>query len=128
MYNPDSVVLKLEYDAEELFEFSSIENIVSRAKEFKPIVVTDVGLFRSFEKQGGVTKIIEVVIESISNWKNQVIAGKWLQLVHELKSFSSFPMFFSLYMQNKDNVQLLFNLLAALPDTEDPKKWEIREK
>lgn len=31
-------------------------------------------------------------------------------------------------MQNKENVQLLFNLLAALPDNEDAKKWEDKEK
>lgn len=83
------------------------------------MISTNVGLFRSFEKQGGVTKIIEVVIDSISNWKNKNQADRWLQYVQELKSFSSFQMFFSLYIKNKENVQLLFNLLGALPDTED---------
>lgn len=78
--------------------------------------MTSIGLFRSFEKQGGVEKIIEVVIQSINLWKNKEVAKRWLQYVQELKSFSCFPYFFSLYMKNKDNVQLLFNLLAALPD------------
>jgi hypothetical protein len=90
--------------------------------------VPTIGLFRSFEKQGGVEKIIEVVIQSVTIWKNKEIAKRWLQYVQELKSFSSFPYFFSLFMKNKDNVELLFNLLAALPDKEDEKKWEPREK
>jgi hypothetical protein len=87
-------------------------------KDAKLDIVSTIGLFRSFEKQGGVEKIIEVVIESVSIWKNKEVAKKWLQYVQELKSFSSFPYFFSLYMKNKQNVELLFNLLAALPDKE----------
>lgn len=67
--------------------------------------------------------MIEVLMISISNWKRQAVANRWLQLVQELKSFSSFPTFFSLFMENKNNVQLLFGLLAALPDSEDEKMW-----
>lgn len=61
-------------------------------------------------------------------WKNEKVAKRWLQYMQELKSFSSFPYFFSLFMKNKQNVELLFNLLAALPDKDDEKKWEAKEK
>ena len=44
----------------------------------------------------------------------------------ELKSFSALPNYFSLYMKNKECIELLFELLAGLPDesnsaTEIPK-------
>lgn len=45
----------------------------------------------------------------------------------ELKSFSTLPNYFSLFMKNKECIELLFELLAGLPDeipsaVEDPSK------
>ncbi len=37
-------------------------------------------------------------------------------------------MFSSIYINKKDNVQLLFNILSGLPDKEDSKKWIDIEK
>lgn len=34
----------------------------------------------------------------------------------ELKSFSTLPNYFSLFMKNKECIELLFELLAGLPD------------
>lgn len=34
----------------------------------------------------------------------------------ELKSFSSLDNYFALFMKNKDSMELLFELLAGLPD------------
>jgi len=34
----------------------------------------------------------------------------------ELKSFSTLPKYFSLFMKNKECIELLFELLAGLPD------------
>lgn len=73
-------LLKVEYEAESLFEYSSVSGIL-KGKEGEKEAVTSVGLFRSFEKQGGVEKIIEVVIQSINLWKNKEIAKRWLQYV-----------------------------------------------
>ena len=56
---------------EELLEETSLESIVNQTKTQKLRTITNVGLFRSFRKQGGVAKTIEIVIESISSWKNK---------------------------------------------------------
>jgi hypothetical protein len=76
------------------------------------------GVFKSFEEAKGVEKLIEVVSKLISGWKNEARSKKWLQYIQELQSFSCFPYFFSLYMKEKETVDLLFNLLAGLPDKE----------
>lgn len=85
------------------------------------------GLFKAFEAVQGVEKLIEVVSTRIAGWKNQDRAKKWMQYIQELKSFSSFPYFFSMYMKEKQTVDMLLNLLVGLPDREDVKKWQDME-
>lgn len=53
---------------------------------------------------------------SLSCWKNAARAAKWQQYMKELKSFSTLPKYFSLFMKNKECIELLFELLAGLPD------------
>lgn len=71
--------------------------------------------------------IIEVIQGSLATWKNTSRAARWEQYMKELKSFSTLPNYFSLFMKNKECIELLFELLAGLPDeipvgTEDPSK------
>lgn len=61
-----------------------------------------------------------MILKSLTNWKNKERAKRWFQFIQELSSFSALPHFFGLYMKNKDCIELLFNLLAGLPD-EDSK-------
>lgn len=84
-------------------------------------------ILNSFEKEKGFEKLIYVVESGISSWKNVEIAKKWKQYVQELKNFSNFPRFFSVYMKEKDTIDLLLNILIGLPDKEDAKKWQEME-
>lgn len=91
-------------------------------------------IFEAFQKCGGVEKIIDTIIEQTSQWKNQKRAQNWKVYVAELKSFSSLPHFFGLFMKNKECVELLFSLMAGLPDQDekeqkkkDKKDWDKEE-
>ena len=95
-------------------------------------------IFTSFEKCGGVQQIIDVILKSLSLWKNKDRAAKWFVWVKELSSFSNLPHFFGLFIKNKECVELLFQILAGVPDEEvvknlkgvalkESKKWEEEE-
>jgi hypothetical protein len=60
-------------------------------------------IFESFEKAGGVEKILNVIIKSLTLWKNKDRSQRWLLWVKELDSFSNLPHFFGLFMKNKGN-------------------------
>lgn len=46
----------------------------------------------------------------------------------ELKNFSTLPNYFGLFMKNKDCVELLFELLAGLPDEIPPLSADDKNK
>lgn len=76
-------------------------------------------IFEVFDKVGGVQQIIEVILKSLETWKNKERMQHWRQYIQELFSFSQLPHFFGLFMKNKEGLELLFQLLAGMPD-EDP--------
>lgn len=71
--------------------------------------------------------MIKVIKKSIEGWKNKVRMEKWLQYVTELENFSQFPHFFAIYLKDKQTFDLLFNLLAGLPDKQTDNKWDELE-
>ena len=73
-------------------------------------------------------KMITVLKTCVRNWGNQEMVKIWQQYLSQLESYSVFPVFSSIYINKKDNVQLLFNILSGLPDKEDSKKWIDIEK
>ena len=100
-------------------------------------------IFEAFEQTDGVKKIIEVILKSLTLWKNKDLATRWFTWIKELSSFSRLPHFFGLFIKNKDCIELLFQILAGLPDEEDnekdkkpvpkgtkpeAKKWDLQEQ
>ena len=71
--------------------------------------------------------MISVISNGIKAWKKEDMAKRWQQYIEELKSFSNFPQFFSVYMKEKETLQLLLDILVGLPDKEEPKKWQEME-
>ena len=61
----------------------------------------------------GVKAIIKVVKDSVAGWANKEKAEHWTQFIEELWSFCYLPSFFNQFMQNKQCIELLFQLLAS---------------
>mmetsp|Transcript_9034 Transcript_9034/g.8497 ORF Transcript_9034/g.8497 Transcript_9034/m.8497 type:complete len:82 (-) Transcript_9034:654-899(-) len=76
------------------------------------------GLFESFEEQEGVKQIISVALASLKLWKQTALSESWSLWLKELESFSELPLFFQLFLKNTKCKDLLFKILAGLPDTE----------
>ena len=77
------------------------------------------GIFDSFEKEGGVTKLISITQKSVEEtWKNRELAEKWGLWLQELESFTKLPLFFQLFIKDKNFKDLLFEILAGVPDQE----------
>lgn len=89
------------------------------------------GLFESFEAQGGVKQIISVTLSSLGLWKQQEQSQSWSLWLRELESFSEIPLFFQLFLKNTKCKDLLFKVLSGLPDQEisaDLNKIEVKTK
>mmetsp|Transcript_19576 Transcript_19576/g.30116 ORF Transcript_19576/g.30116 Transcript_19576/m.30116 type:complete len:233 (+) Transcript_19576:12344-13042(+) len=90
--------------------------------------------FAQFEEKGGVAKIISVTLASLKLWKSQALADSWSMWLQELHSFSQIPLFFQIFLKHQKSKELLFKVLAGLPDAElslDPNKkshWESEQK
>jgi len=67
-----------------------------------------------------VVQIISVVLKSLDGWQNKERSDKWKQFMCELETFSSLPHFFEFFMKDKYFIELLFQLLAGLPDQPEP--------
>jgi hypothetical protein len=80
--------------------------------------VPKMGLFEEFEIKGGVKLIIQVTLQSMKLWKTEEQAKSWELWLKELESFSEIPLFFQLFLKNTRCKDLLFKVLAGLPDTE----------
>ena len=77
------------------------------------------GIFDSFEKEGGVNKLISITQKSVSEtWKNKDLSEKWGLWLQELESFTKLPSFFQLFIKDKHFKDLLFEILAGVPDQE----------
>jgi ubiquitin-activating enzyme E1 len=70
-------------------------------------------------------------------WKAEEQAKSWELWLKELESFSEIPLFFQLFLKNTRSKDLLFKVLAGLPDneissegqkTELKTKWEEEQK
>lgn len=71
-------------------------------------------------------------------WKTEEQAKSWELWLKELESFSEIPLFFQLFLKNTRCKDLLFKVLAGLPDTEinneggksteAKTKWEEEQK
>lgn len=95
------------------------------------------GLFEQFEAKGGVKQIILVTLQSMKLWKAEEQAKSWELWLKELESFSEIPLFFQLFLKNTRCKDLLFKVLAGLPDseisaegnkTEAKTKWDEEQK
>lgn len=112
----------LDIDFDVCAEDPGLKEIKRRAASLKEDAggyIPTMNLFEAFERQGGVQKIIDVIIKALTMWKNKEKAQKWFVWVQELSSFSSLPHFFGLFMKNKECIDLLFQILAGTPDMED---------
>ena len=110
-------ILDLEFDTLKLFEGAVVPR--SEIRE-EAAYMPQMNIFNAFERCGGVQQILDVILKSLTNWRNKERAKRWHQFVQELSVFSALPHFFGLYMKNKECIELLFNLLTGLPD-EDSK-------
>jgi len=78
--------------------------------------VPKMGLFEEFENEGGVNAIISVTQKSMKLWKSADQSKSWEMWLNELESFSEIPLFFQLFLKNTRCKDLLFKVLAGLPD------------
>lgn len=77
------------------------------------------GIFDSFEQEGGVNKLIFITQRSVAEtWKNKELSEKWGLWLQELESFTKLPLFFQLFIKDKNFKDLLFEILAGVPDQE----------
>ena len=129
-------ILDLEFDVHELLDTKK-DASKKPIDDKSPAYMPNMSIFESFERCGGVNKIIEVILKSLSLWKNKARAKNWHAWVNELHSFSNLPHFFGLLMKNKECIELLFQLLKGTPDEEPEKpadkktldkKWEDEEQ
>jgi hypothetical protein len=87
------------------------------------------GIFDSFEKEGGVTKLISITQQSVAEtWKNKDLSQKWGLWLQELESFTKLPSFFQLFIKDKNFKDLLFEILAGIPDQETSNSQHWTEK
>jgi len=132
-------ILDLDFDVHELLETKPAKDAaLKKALDDKtPAYMPNMSIFEAFERCGGVNRIIEVILKSLSLWKNKNRAKNWHAWVNELHSFSNLPHFFGLLMKNKECIELLFQLLKGTPDEEPEKpadkkaidkKWEDEEQ
>jgi len=97
---------------------------------YKPVM----SIFDTFERNGGVERILELALKSLIKWKDKDKSKRWFTWVQELSSFSSLPIFFGLFMKSKACMDLLFQVIVGAPDTDkvtdskNPKKWEEEEQ
>ena len=137
-------ILDIDFDIYELFEKPKLEEKNKKQgvdDKNQVAYMPNMSIFEAFERCGGVNKIIEVILKSLSLWKNKSRAKNWHAWVNELHSFSNLPHFFGLLMKNKECIELLFQLLKGTPDEEagpekpdkkplttEQKKWEEEEQ
>lgn len=155
-------ILDIDFDVQMLMEQTSKDHLLpghlsslSLLEKFEqwkkqaqqPIMsyMPTMNIFEAFEQTDGVQKIIEVILKSLTLWKNKELATRWFAWIKELSSFSKLPHFFGLFIKNKDCIELLFQILAGVPDEEvdekekdkkppqkgakpEPKKWDIQEQ
>ena len=124
-------VLDVEYDIHEMTEndVRAREKAEGEDGDAEKIgYLPKMGVFERFEELGGVKELISVTHKSLKLWKNTDAAAKWALWLQELESFSSIPLFFRLFIKNKKCKDLLFKILAGVPDkevsTENKKKDE----
>ncbi|KAL4506801.1 hypothetical protein ABPG72_001222 [Tetrahymena utriculariae] len=122
-------VIDLEFDALQLYEnCTEISNPYLNPLTSKIDYLPIMPIFEMFSQEGGIQQIIEVIQASLKSWKNTERADKWEVFMKELKKFSLLPNYFGLFMKNKDCIELLFELLAGLPDeipTQDDKNKKL---
>jgi len=129
-------VLDVEYDVQEVTE-NNTQDEKEKPEEAdgdKIGYLPKMGVFERFEELGGVKELISVTNRSLKLWKNADAAAKWALWLHELESFSAIPLFFRLFIKNKKCKDLLFKILAGVPDKEvkeetkkkdeEMKKWD----
>jgi hypothetical protein len=80
-----------------------------------------------FQSLDGIKQIIGTARSSIARWSNTERAKVWGQYIEELHAFSAVPAFFSFFLKNKPSMELLFELLAGLPDKNTDKRYEDLE-
>mmetsp|Transcript_41235 Transcript_41235/g.47493 ORF Transcript_41235/g.47493 Transcript_41235/m.47493 type:complete len:828 (+) Transcript_41235:1411-3894(+) len=87
------------------------------------------GLFDSFEQEGGVIKLISITQKSVADtWKNRELAEKWGLWLQELEIFTKLPLFFQLFIKDKHFKDLLFEILAGVPDQETTNMQQQNDK
>ena len=59
-----------------------------------------------------------MTLDSLKFWKTKALAEKWTLWMQELEYFTQLPMFFQLFIKNKNCKDLLFQVLAGVPDDE----------
>ncbi len=124
-------VLDVEYDIHEMTEndVRTRDKVEGEDADGEKIgYLPKMGVFERFEELGGVKELISVTHKSLKLWKNTDTAAKWALWLQELESFSAIPLFFRLFIKNKKCKDLLFKILAGVPDkevsTENKKKDE----
>lgn len=80
--------------------------------------VPKMSFFGQFEAKGGVAKIISVTLASLALWKSAPLAASWRTWLQDLRTFSQIPLFFQLFLKHQKCKELLFKVLAGLPDSE----------
>ena len=104
---------------------NSSKKQVSSSKKYIP----NMGIFNSFEKEGGVSKLISITQKSVKEtWKNKELATKWGLWLLELESFTKLPLFFQFFIKDKHFKDLLFEILAGFPDQETGNSQHWSEK
>lgn len=102
----------------------------SRSTKESKKYLPSMGIFDCFEKEGGVNKLISITQKSVSEtWKNKDLSEKWGLWLLELESFTKLPSFFQLFIKDKHFKDLLFEILAGVPDqeTSNSQKWADKQ-
>jgi hypothetical protein len=90
----------------------------SLSEQIAAYYVPEMSFFSQFEAKGGVAKIISVTLASLALWKSSALADSWGTWLQDLSSFSQIPLFFQLFLKHAKCKELLFKVLAGLPDSE----------
>ena len=114
-------ILDLQFEAHELIEKQIPKKLATPENfKYKPVL----SFFETFEKQGGVTKIIQVGLQALKNWKDQTAAARWKAWLEEVTSFGALPHFFALFLKNHECIDYLFKILTGEFDKSSGTKEE----
>lgn len=97
-------------------------------KEVAKIVEGYESKYPILEKFDGAEELIKACQKAVQGWGNRDLREAWSQWLIEVKSFISFPGFFTRLTSDRNNSDCFFKILSGVPDRDTKEALKKREK